>query len=212
MTQVHGHPHIDARVLDGARLTASKVDADPSLVAIGHENIERYCQQQRYLPRNQTEWLEILERPWPEVRAILLQPGDEGQRLRSSQPFHGLLTEDERYAIHARHPPPGAAPDWRPPGPFSREDLSRMLNDPLIPAALTYELRSFAIRLAYHEAGWLVDATSAGDAVAAVKASVPSPWPHPPGELILWVDDEYRKRYGANALGPAWTQLPPAST
>ena len=87
-----------------------------------------------------------------------------------------------------------------------------MLNDPLIPAPLTYALRSFAIRLAYHEAGWLVDATSAGDAVAAVKASVPSPWPHPPGELILWVDDEYRKRYGANALGPAWTQLPPAST
>ena len=85
MTQVHGHPHIDARVLDGARLTASKIDADPSLVAIGHENIERYCQQQRYLPRNQTEWLEILERPWPEVRAILLQPGDEGQRLRSGE-------------------------------------------------------------------------------------------------------------------------------
>ena len=104
MTEVHGHPHIDARVLDGARLTATTIDADPGLIAIAHENIDRYCQQQRYLPRNQTEWLEILERPWPEVRAILLQPGDEGRRLRSSHPFTGLLTEDERYAIHSRHP------------------------------------------------------------------------------------------------------------
>ena len=212
MTQVHGHPHIDARALDGARLTASKIDADPSLVAIGHENIERYCQLYRYLPRSQTEWLEILERPWPEVWAILLQSGDEGQRLRSSQPFHGLLTEDERYASHARHPPPGAAPDWKPPRPWTREELAKLLDYSLTPAPLTYALRSFAIRLAYHEAGWLVDATSARDAVAAVKASVRCPWPHPPGELILWVDDEYRKRYGADALESAWARLTPSAT
>ena len=211
MTQVHGHPHIDARVLDGARLTASKIDADRSLIAIGHENIERYCQLYRYLPRSLTERLEILERPWPEVRAILLQPGDEGQRLRSSHPFAGLITEDEHYAIHARHPPPGAAPDWRPPRPFSRVELSRMLNDPLVPAPLTYELRTFAIHLAYHAGGWLVDARSACEAVAAVKTSVAGPWPHAPSELILWVADEYRRRHSADAIGPAWIRLIPPS-
>ena len=212
MTHVHGHPHLDAFSLDLARLTASKIDADPSLIATAHENIERHCQLYDHLPRSQTEWLEILERPWPEIRSILLEEFDEGQRRRSSSPFTGLNTEAERHEIQARHPPPGAPPDWRPPGPFSREELSRMLNDPLIPAPLTYALRNFAIRLAYHDAGWLIDATSARDAVAAVKASVPDPWPYELGDLILWIADEYRTRYGADAIGSAWIRLRPPST
>ena len=208
MTEVRGHPHIDARSLDLARLTASKIDADPSLIAIAHDNIERYCQRQKHLPRSQTEWLEILERPWPEIRAILLEESDEGQRRRSSSPFKGLSTETERHEIQARHPPPNAPPDWRPPGPFSREELSRMLNDPLIPVALTYALRTFAIRLAYHDTGWLVDATSARAAVAAVKGSAPGPWPHQPGDLILLIAEEYRRRHGAPTIGPDWIRLP----
>ena len=42
--------------------------------------------------------------------------------------------------------------------------------------------------------------------------SVPGPWPHEPGDFILWVADEYRQRYGADAIGPAWIRLPSPST
>lgn len=64
MTQVHGRLHIDARILAGARLIASKIDAEPGLVAIAHENIDRYCPRQRHLPRALTRWPDIIERPW----------------------------------------------------------------------------------------------------------------------------------------------------
>ena len=60
---MHAHPHIDARSLDLTRLTARKIDADPSLIAVAHENIERYCQLYHHHLRSLTEWLEILDRP-----------------------------------------------------------------------------------------------------------------------------------------------------
>ena len=110
MTQVHGHPHIDARVLDGARLTASKIDADPSLVAIGHENIERYCQQQRYLPRNQTEWLEILERPWPEVAG---HPPPAGRR-GAAPPVLASPSTGSSLKTSATQSTPGTRPPAQP--------------------------------------------------------------------------------------------------
>ena len=54
-----------------------------------------------YLPRCHAEWKELIERhPWERLREILLEESDEGQRLRSSHPFKGLVTETERRAIH----------------------------------------------------------------------------------------------------------------
>ena len=44
-----------------------------------------------------------LSRPWERLREILLEESNEGQRLRSSHPFTGILTQDERDAIYARH-------------------------------------------------------------------------------------------------------------
>jgi hypothetical protein len=46
------------------------------------------------------EWLPLLERPWEEVRAILLEESDEGQRLRQTDPFCGILTPAERWEIY----------------------------------------------------------------------------------------------------------------
>ena len=39
---------------------------------------------------------------------LLLEESDEGQRLRSTAPFVGIVTEEERLGIMRRHPPPGA--------------------------------------------------------------------------------------------------------
>jgi len=42
----------------------------------------------------------ILQRPWPEIRNILLNESEEGTRLRQSDPFCGILTPAERWEIY----------------------------------------------------------------------------------------------------------------
>ena len=57
-----------------------------------------------YLPGCHADWKALIEtHPWERLREILLEESDEGQRLRSSHTFTGLLTDDERDAIYARH-------------------------------------------------------------------------------------------------------------
>ena len=47
------------------------------------------------------EWKALIEKqPWERLREMLLEESDEGQRLRSSHPFTGLVTEGERNAVH----------------------------------------------------------------------------------------------------------------
>ena len=101
-----GHPHIDARVLDMARIVARRIDEDPSLLAIAYENLKQERRLHGGLSRASREWEAIVARPWAEVKAILIEESDEGQRLRSSQPFTGIVTEEERLEIMDRHPPP----------------------------------------------------------------------------------------------------------
>ena len=95
-----GHPEIDRMVLELTRISVARIDENPSLVRIGLENIERWTRQRGYLPRCHAEWKELIERhPWERLREILLEESDEGQRLRSSHPFKGFVTETERRAI-----------------------------------------------------------------------------------------------------------------
>ena len=100
-----GHAGIDRRVLEMTRITVEKIDRDPTLVPTGLENIARWTRQKRgYLPRCHAEWKKLIEtHSWERLREILLEESDEGQRLRSSHPFTGILTQDERDAIYARH-------------------------------------------------------------------------------------------------------------
>ena len=86
------------------RVIVEKIDRDPTLVRIGLENIERWTRQKGvYLQRCHAERKELIDtHPWERLREILLKETDEGQRLRSSHPFTGILTEDERDAIYAR--------------------------------------------------------------------------------------------------------------
>lgn len=102
-----GHPHVDARSVDMARIVVERIDEDRSLISVAHENLARERRLLGKLSNASKEWEQILERPWTEIRAILLEESDEGQRLRSSHPFRGIVTEAERLEIIARHPPPG---------------------------------------------------------------------------------------------------------
>lgn len=92
-----GHPKIDRRSLERVRLVVAKIDAQPDLVEVGVQNLERWIRQAGDQPnRCNIEWLNLIRTtPWSELRNILLDESDEGQRIRSSQPFAGLLTEEE---------------------------------------------------------------------------------------------------------------------
>ena len=100
-----GHAGIDRRVLEMTQVIVSKIDQDRALVRVELENIERWTRQDGgELPRCHAVWKELIEtHPWERLREILLKESDEGQRLRSSHPFAGILTEDERDAVYARH-------------------------------------------------------------------------------------------------------------
>ena len=55
-----------------------------------------------YLPQCHAEWKHLVEQhSWEVLREMLLDESDEGQRLRSSHPFVGIVTEQERAKIHA---------------------------------------------------------------------------------------------------------------
>ena len=102
-----GHPHIDKRSLEMAKLVVARIETDQSLVRIAHENLDRWRRQAGgTLPQASREWEAILDEPWSEIRAILLDESDEGQRLRSSSPFCGIVTQEERRAIIAANPGP----------------------------------------------------------------------------------------------------------
>jgi hypothetical protein len=97
------HQQIDARSLDMARAIVAKIDADPAHA--GLQKPRDVCHRWHANSPNPStrEWLEILERPWEEIRAILLDESENGKRLRQTDPFCGILTPAERWAIYKKH-------------------------------------------------------------------------------------------------------------
>jgi hypothetical protein len=45
------------------------------------------------------EWLAILDQPWPDIRRVLLDPSDEGNRFRQNSPFCGIVPNKECWAL-----------------------------------------------------------------------------------------------------------------
>ena len=114
------HPHIDARSLEMAKIIVQRIDDDPTLIEVAHRYLGDEERRHGKLCRASREWRKILTRPWSEIRRLLLDESDEGQRLRSSKPFAGIVTEEERLAIIERYPPP-----W----PFVPYDPSQVPED-----------------------------------------------------------------------------------
>lgn len=97
------HEQIDKRSLAMAQAIVAKIDRDPAKAGLAKaRDICRRWQRERPRPAIQ-EWLEILDHPWEQVRAVLLDESEEGQRLRQSDPFCGVLTPEERWEIYREH-------------------------------------------------------------------------------------------------------------
>ena len=77
---------------------AEKLRLNPTEVwQIDRQNLDRWLQTENSALR---EWQEILETHSPEeIIKIITQDTDEGQRLRSSSPFVGVLSDAERDKI-----------------------------------------------------------------------------------------------------------------
>lgn len=96
------HDLIDERSLALARAIVEAIDRDPARA--GLERARATCERwslQGPAPAV-TEWTRILEREWEAIRALLLDPGEEGRRLRQSSPFCGILSPRERWEIYRR--------------------------------------------------------------------------------------------------------------
>src|SRR5438105_5774738 len=94
---VRTHQQIDERSLAMARVIVQKIDRDPTRAGLVRaKDVCKRWYDQRSTP-SAREWLQILERPWEEIRALLLDETELGQRLRQTDPFCGILTPRERW-------------------------------------------------------------------------------------------------------------------
>lgn len=94
------HEQIDRRSLALARAVVDRIDTDRRYT--GLDKARSLCHQWRAKSNNPTleEWEFILQKPWPEVRRVLLDESETGCRLRQSNPFCGILSPRERWAVY----------------------------------------------------------------------------------------------------------------
>lgn len=97
MPPIGSHQWIDLVDLKMCRRIARKVRRNPALMRIPKTNLRRWRKTLGHWPLALQEWDKIIRtNPLPRVLKILTQDNDEGQRLRQSDPFVGILTEKER--------------------------------------------------------------------------------------------------------------------
>ena len=92
------HQWVDARDLKMARLIAEKVRRSPAKFQEAVETLKGWRRTLRPVPEAVLEWERIFRRHTrEEVLQIFTQNNEEGQRLRQSDPFCGILTEEQRW-------------------------------------------------------------------------------------------------------------------
>lgn len=91
---------LDLIRLRSHRLIAQKIDADPSLLEIPQQNLDRWRERRGEDHPACAEWRALLKQPWDHVRVLLVSDTEESSRLRLSSPFAGILTPWERRRIH----------------------------------------------------------------------------------------------------------------
>ncbi len=95
------HRLIEARSLAMHCLIARKITADPALLDVARRNLETWRARYGHSPpRALEEWRAILEQPWPDIAALITDPGESATRLRQSSPFAGVLTAAERKRVY----------------------------------------------------------------------------------------------------------------
>lgn len=89
------------------QVVAEKIRQDAnSVLRMAQNNLTRWLNNASFAGNERfalLEWQAILEQSTPEeIIKIISQDTDKGQRLRSSSPFVGVLSEAEREAVWSR--------------------------------------------------------------------------------------------------------------
>lgn len=77
----------------------------PEWIDLARDNLDRWSRRNADAPallRGYAEWREWLDRPIPDICAMLTAETDEGQRLRQNSPFAGVLSPSEVWEIKRR--------------------------------------------------------------------------------------------------------------
>ena len=95
------HSLHDAKSLAMHCVIAAKVNRDRSLLDKARANLvnRRNRYEPDHMPLYIEEWEHILTLDWQTVAAFLIAVTEDAIRLRSSSPFAGILTEEEREKI-----------------------------------------------------------------------------------------------------------------
>jgi hypothetical protein len=95
------HRLLEARSLAMHAVIAQKIERDPKLLDVPRNNLKRWnARWEHEAPAWYGQWCRIMDRPWPEIAAIITEPSEEGARLRQSSPFAGVLSTAERRRIY----------------------------------------------------------------------------------------------------------------
>jgi hypothetical protein len=96
------HRILDARSLAMHCKIVQKISRDPRLLEKAKANLSRWSAKiDGPKPRYLKEWQEILEKPWLTIAEMMTSMSEDATRLRSSSPFAGILSEEEREQIYA---------------------------------------------------------------------------------------------------------------
>jgi hypothetical protein len=97
-----GHQRLDARSLALHRAIAEKLRANPALLDIARENLDRWSTSNSRSQPYWDAWREILSRPLEEILALLVEQSERMTAMRQATPFAGVLDPAERWAIYER--------------------------------------------------------------------------------------------------------------
>jgi hypothetical protein len=96
-----GHRRIDQRSLALHRAIAEKLRANPSLVDIARENLDRWSQRNGRSQPYWDAWRKLLNHPIEDVLASIVEVSERMTALRQATPFAGVLSPAERWAVYA---------------------------------------------------------------------------------------------------------------
>ena len=102
MEVLRGHQRLDQRSLALHRAIAEKLRANPSLLQIARDNLERWAATAGRSQPYFDAWREILDRPLEEVITLICQDSERMTAMRQATPFAGVLSPAERWAIYER--------------------------------------------------------------------------------------------------------------
>jgi len=100
-----GHLRIEQRSLALHRAIADKLRADPALIEVARDNLNRWSRQNGRSQPYWHAWRELLNRPLEEMLSLMVEENEKMTALRQSSLFAGILSPRERWAIYARFEP-----------------------------------------------------------------------------------------------------------